>query len=373
MKKAFWFLSLALISSAIAKASDTTFTLNGKFDKLKTGKVYLTVYANGKSTRDSANLKDGAFSFTGTVKDAATAYLTMEGKRNDYFTFLIEPVNLKVNGTGDSLKLLVVSGSTINDDDKILKKRLESISKWQETNGKVWTEANKANNKAVMDSLDEVDNEILKETRKIVAQFVKDYPHSMRSAMAISENYAYYAEADEVEPVYNMLDKKLKSTKKGMDIKKMIETYKTVAIGKVAPDFTQTTPDGKEMSLSSLKGKYVLVDFWASWCGPCRRENPNVVKTYEQFKDKNFQIFGVSYDTKKDRWEKAIKDDGLVWLHVSDLKGWQNGTSDQYGIKAIPANLLLDKDGKIIAKNLFGKKLVAKLSELLGKNSVAVQ
>ena len=363
MKKKILFLCITFFCSLISRASDSAFTISGKLDKVKKGVIYLYIF--GENTKkDSSKIKNGKFSFKGYIQKPSSAMLDLKNGKQDYFKFYVEPANITITGIGDSLGLLTVKGSPVNDDDKILKQRLEYISKWEVSLDKPYGEAVKAKNKAVTDSLDEVFDNILKEKRKVVAAFVKDYPHAMRSAMAITENYAYYAEADEVEPLYNLLGNDLKKSAIGIEIKKMLDVYKSVAVGKVPPDFTQTTPDGKPISLSSLKGKYVLVDFWASWCGPCRRENPNVVKTYNQFKDKGFDIFGVSYDTKRDKWEKAIKDDGLIWQQVSDLQGWKNATSSLYGIRAIPSNLLLDKDGKIIAKNIFGKKLTDKLSEI---------
>ena len=137
-------------------------------------------------------------------------------------------------------------------------------------------------------------------------------------------------------------------------------------VGKVAPDFTQNTPEGEELKLSDLRGKYILIDFWASWCGPCRRENPNVVRMYDKYKAKGFDILGVSLDRDQGRWLKAIEQDQLGWLHVSDLKGWQNAVAKQYNITSIPKTILLDPEGKIIGKNLRGPSLEQKLEEIFG-------
>ncbi len=157
---------------------------------------------------------------------------------------------------------------------------------------------------------------------------------------------------------------KEKDPKTSAALAKKIANVSQLMVGGTAPDFTQNTPDGKPLTLSEMRGKVVLIDFWASWCGPCRKENPNVVKVYDEYKDQGFDILSVSLDSNKDRWLSAIAKDNLTWAHVSDLKGWKNEVSQMYGISSIPATILLDREGKIIARNLRGPALEAKLKEV---------
>jgi peroxiredoxin len=150
-------------------------------------------------------------------------------------------------------------------------------------------------------------------------------------------------------------------------LKKELEDTRSLMVGGTAPDFSQATPEGETLKLSELRGKVVLLDFWASWCGPCRKENPNVVRVYEKYKDQGFEILGISLDSKRDRWLQAIEKDGLGWYHVSDLKGWQNEVAQTYGVHSIPHTILLDQEGRILARNLRGRSLEAKLAELFGQ------
>lgn len=368
MKKIALTFVVTVLVALVATAQDSVFVLNGKLEKITSGTIFLNIYEQGKTFKDSTQIVNGEFKFSGFVASPNFATLTMPERKNDFFTFYIEPASFSIIGRGDSLKLLLVKGSPVNEDDKLLKARMNFISLREAANSRIYEKAYKEKNNGVLDSLEQLDNEILMAKRKVVADFIKDNPHSMRGAMAVTENFSYYAEAAEVEPLYNLLDDAIKNSPKGKEIRQMVEVYSSVAIGRKAPEINQFTPDSNRLSLSSLKGKIVLIDFWASWCGPCRRENPNIVEAFRQFGDKGFTVLGVSYDTKKDNWIKAIKDDHLNWHQVSTLDGWNNATSSMYGIKAIPSNVLVDKNGIIIAKNIFGEKLVARLKELIKTN-----
>jgi peroxiredoxin len=206
----------------------------------------------------------------------------------------------------------------------------------------------------------------------VYASFVRKHPNSSVALFAVKQYAGWDIDAAKVEPLFNMLPASAKALPSAKALKDRIDIARKTGIGNYAMDFTQNDTLGKPVSLSSFKGKYVLVDFWASWCGPCRRENPNVVKVFNKYKDRNFTILSVSLDRPdaKDKWLAAIHKDNLTWTHVSDLKYWDNAVAKQYGIRAIPQNLLLDPQGKIIAKNLRGEDLDAKLTDVFDKTAL---
>jgi peroxiredoxin len=206
------------------------------------------------------------------------------------------------------------------------------------------------------------------ERRQQEIAFIKAHPDYITSAEALKEAVGYLPDDIRIyDNLFKGLSKTVQQSREGISVKKTIDAFMMVRIGAEAPLFTSPDTSGHDINLKDFRGKYVLLDFWASWCGPCREENPNVVKAYAQFRDKNFTVLGVSLDQKNkhDAWVKAINDDGLVWNHVSDLKYWDNAVAKLYAIRSIPQNFLIDPNGKIVGANLRGEELFKKLQELI--------
>lgn len=190
-------------------------------------------------------------------------------------------------------------------------------------------------------------------------------PDDINTIALIQKVGGYDPQYQELNDLFKNLDRKVKRSTKGKLFKRYLDALENTLPGKKAPSITQFDQYGEPYSLSDLRGQYVLIDFWASWCPPCREENPRLVKTYSEFKDKNFEILGVSFDREFDSWMKAIEDDELTWKHVSDLQGWNSSAGQAYGVKAIPQNILVDPEGNVVARNLHGEALNNKLREVL--------
>jgi len=367
-----------LLAPWLAQAqAPVPYTLKGKIGKLSApAKVYML--RGGKFT-DSTALSNGAFEFKGTVEapQQVTLVLAHDGKlrqalsnfqRADRTTTFLEKGPVVLTST-DSLTKAKITGSKLTTEYQQLQATLEPANNQMKALMADYRAATPEQRKLpeFMKQLDAREEAITAESKQHYSAFVKAHPSSVVSLGAVQEVGGAVPTYAEVAPLYASLAPAVKNSPEGKKYGEMLQAIKTVAVGATAPDFTLSTPDGKSVALSSFRGKYVLVDFWASWCGPCRQENPNVTKVYNEYKAKNFDILGVSLDTEKarDKWLKAIADDQLAWTQVSDLKGWQNQAATLYHVQAIPQNFLVDPNGKIVATNLRGDDLKTALTQYI--------
>lgn len=380
MKKLLLLLTATFIVVSCNKAGKNEYIITGTIKGIADGKTVVLEKQDETGQLkpiDTVKITDGEFTFTGTSKEPELHLIQVEAIQGKV-PFILENGDIELTLVKDSINNSSVGGTYNNEElnsyrengMKIQKKML----KFQKDNMQKITTAQQKQDTAVVNSIRKEYSKFQDEFVNQSNEYVKSHPKAFISILIIESMFGNMdVDVKKINSYYTNLDKELKATKAGKSLKNKIDmamkpvTPPSTEIGSMAPDFTAPNPKGDYVALNKFTGKVTVIDFWASWCGPCRQENPNMVKMYAELHSKGLEILGVSLDEEASKWKEAITKDQLTWDQISNLKKWKDPIANLYSIQSIPATVLIDKTGKIVAKDLRGSELKAKIVELLAK------
>ena len=367
-----YFLMLMVTLLLLSCESNTnTFTLQGSAQGFEDGYTILVYQLNPESNQpsviDTLTVTNGTFSGTYEQSDLNTVnYLSFDNKGN--IAYFPENEDLRVTVYKDSINSSFVSGSPQNDAYTDFTEAIRGFAAQKQANAQRYKTAVQQQDNMLVAQIRQENTDLVSRELIYKQKFIAEHPNALFSAMLISEMLnRQELSASEAKNTIEGLSPKLQASPVVVKIKATVDKMGATNIGGKAPNFSAMTPEGKELALNDVLGKYTIIDFWASWCKPCRRENPNVVDVYEKYHDKGLNIISVSLDRQgqKSRWVQAIEDDNMDWYHVSNLQFWNDPIAKNYNVRSIPATFLLDENGVIIDKNLRGPALGRRIGELL--------
>ena len=372
MKKIVFIIASALAIVSCNNLKDNEFVISGTANGIENGKkVFVEIQTEtGSLPKDTAIVTDGKFELRGITETVDLGFIRFESEEIN-LPIILEEGKISLNIVKDSLHKSTLGGTPNNE--KLQKFNTESrvisekVVKFEKDNGPIMQKAQMMQDTATINRVMKEYQKFQNEMNEYSKKFIKENSDAYLSVLLL-ENFLMrqYLTADEVKNYFKALDKSMQETKSGKKIKKALDAMTEVVTGKQAPNFSAPSTDGKTVSLKESLGKVTIIDFWASWCGPCRAENPNVVALYNEFHPKGLNIIGVSLDKDATKWKDAIAKDGLIWPQVSNLKFWDEPIAKQYNVQSIPATFILDAKGNIVAKDLRGDALRTKVKELLG-------
>jgi peroxiredoxin len=367
---------ITLVIFASCNSKPEGYTVNGTLTGEIADGVAVYLKKNGVNNQlievDTAKTENGMFVFNG-IKDMPEMHYILIDKHVGYAVAVLENGEIDITAHKDSLGLAKITGTVQNDFLNDYREKSKAVSMQAVNIQEDMKNASMTGDTVLINSLREELNELREEYETFEIDYIKSNPNALISALLIDKAMnTRTSTTEELLELYNILTPEIKETDAAKKVIKSLDALKEreakakdTSVGAVAPNFSAPTPTGELLALNDIKGKATLIDFWAAWCRPCRAENPNVLKVYNKYHDKGLSIIGVSLDKTAEAWKKAIEDDGLTWNHVSNIAYFNDAIAKMYNVDAIPAAFLLDENGVIVAKNLRGPALEAKVAELL--------